>query len=100
MENKTITISEMDERVRIAISQARLQLKTDKESLARLDELSRLWNDLSYRLVMSYTGITLMKLVTMENGRSILQLARSLIPQKGLSLLSLDCGKSLSEFSN
>jgi hypothetical protein len=100
MENKTITISEMDERVRIAISQARLQLKTDKESLARLDELSRLWNDLSYRLVMSYTGITLMKLVTMENGRSILQLAQSLIPQKGLSLLSLDCGKSLSEFSN
>jgi hypothetical protein len=100
MENTTITIGEMDERVRTAISQARQQLRNDRESLASLDEFARLWNDLSYRLIMSYTGISLMKLVTMENGRSILQLAQSLIPQKGRSLLSLECGKSLSEFSN
>jgi hypothetical protein len=100
LENTTITIGEMDERVRTAISQARQQLRNDRDSLAKLDELTRLWNDLSYRLIMSYTSISLMKLVTMENGRSILQLAQSLIPQKGLSLLSLECGKSLSEFSN
>lgn len=100
MENETITIGEMDERVRTVISQARQQLRNDKESLAHLDELSRLWNDLSYRLVMSYTGISLMKLVTTENARSILQLAQSLVPPKGRSLLSMDCGKSLSEFTN
>jgi hypothetical protein len=57
VENKTITISEMDEQVRTVISQARQRLETDKECLAALDELTHLWNDLCYRLVMSYTGL-------------------------------------------
>jgi hypothetical protein len=95
VENKTITIREMDEQVRTAISQARQQLKTDKESLASLDELTRLWNDLCYRLVMCYAGLSLMRLVGEDNARSILQLAHRIIPLKGRSQLPTWFVKSL-----
>ena len=100
MENKTITIKEMDEQVRTAISQARQQLKTDRESLASLDELTRLWNDLCYRLVMYYTGLSLMRLVEGENARSILQMAHRIIPRNGRSQLSTEIAKSLSGYLN
>lgn len=95
MGNKTITISEMDEQVRTVISQAREQLKTDEQLLASLDELTLLWNDLHHRLVMTYTGLSLMKLVKMENARSILQIAHKIIPQNGYAQFSTEMAKTL-----
>jgi len=100
MTDTNITIIEMDEQVRTAISQARQQLKTDKESLASLDELTRLWNELCYRLVMTYAGLSVMKLVKPENARGMLQIAHSIIPQNGRSQLSTWIVESLISGSN
>lgn len=80
-----LTIIEMDEQVRAAISQARDQLENDEESLARLNELARLWNESTYRLVMSFAGLSLMRLAKAENAHSILQMANSIIPRTGSS---------------
>jgi hypothetical protein len=94
MESKIITISEMDEQVRSAISQAREQLSTDKECLASLDELICLWNDLCYRLVMTYMGLSLMKLVNVETARSIFQIVHGIIPENGRTQFSKEIAKS------
>lgn len=81
MERKpvTLTIIEMDKQVRAAILQARDQLQNDEGSLERLDELARLWNELCYRLVMSYSGLSLMCLVNAENVQSILEMADRIV---------------------
>lgn len=100
MQNKTVTIREMDEHVRTAISNARQHLKTDKAALASLDELARLWNDLCYRLVMSYTGLSVMMLAKADNALSILQLAHKIIPLRGRIHLSTEIAKSLSGHMN
>lgn len=79
MEKPPVTIIEMDDRVRKAILQAREQLKNDKKSLEILEDLCRIWNRLCYQLIMSYTGLTLMQLVTEENAAEILHMAHKMV---------------------
>jgi hypothetical protein len=82
MEKKPVTVSDMDELVRVAVSQAREQLKDDHESLASLEHLVRVWNKLCYQLVVSYTGLSLMRLLTAENASSLLEVAHNIMGRK------------------
>lgn len=90
----------MDEEVRAAISQARKQLKTDKASLASLEAWALSWHELCYQLVMSYTGLSLMRLVTEENADSIFQIAHRFIPQKARTRVAVEISKILSAYTN
>lgn len=81
----TLSIVEMDEQVRAVVSQARGQLENDKDSLERLDELVRLWHESCYRLMMSYTGLSLMRFAKAQYVQSILEMAHNVVPRNGSS---------------
>lgn len=85
METEPVTISQMDDSVRAAISQARGTVNNDREFLASLDELSSMWNQSCYKLIMLYTGLSLMRLVRAENAHYMLQMAQSMIPDDASS---------------
>jgi len=100
MKTKAKTIGEMDEEVRAAISQARTLLKTDQACLASLEAWARSWHDVCYQLIMSYTGLSLMRLVTTENAGSIFEIARRFIPQNGRTREAMEISRTLSAYTN
>jgi hypothetical protein len=85
MEKEPVTIAQMDESVRAAITQARDSVREDREFQSSLDDLARLWNESCYQVIMLYTGLSLMRLVRAENAHHILQMAQSIIPRDASS---------------
>jgi hypothetical protein len=100
METTNKTIGEMDKEVRDAIAQARKELKTDKASLDSLEAWARSWHELCYQLVMSYTGLSLMRLVKAENADKLFQIAHRFVPQKARTRIAMEISKILSAYMN
>jgi len=100
MKTRAKTIGEMDEEVRAAISQARTLLKTDQACLASLEAWSRSWQDLCYQLIMSYTGLSLMRLVTTENAGNIFEIAHRFMPKNGRKQEAMEISRTLQAYTN
>ena len=100
MKTTTKTIGEMDEEVRAAISQARTLLQTDQACLASLEAWSRSWHDLCYQLIMSYTGLSLMRLVTTENAGTIFEIAHRFMPKNERTLQAMEISRTLQAYTN